>query len=534
MKQFLKRVQEILPFAKKQGRVWITILVLGFVAFQPAIAQNLVSPSSITFGENALNSELGAIFPVANSSYTNGGSVNFTGKTLALIYVNQSGTAIAGVSTDQLGVKNVGSGSGEVNIIYGNPNTVKVGSTTVATYPSSLTNSGVSGENLLITWVGSPTLAQVNAVLNQIGYQTVSDNPNPARYVKITILDGSNTVTLNKLLTVTAENDAPRAGASTLRDDITAPSDAILIWPSGSTTPGSEGVANVIDNNTSTKYLNWGSGTAAPPNSGFVVTPASGATIVTKLTFLSANDSPERDPITFKLEGSKDGGATYTTIVNSANTNLTSTRFSPSESAEFANQEWYTTYRVTFPQLRGGPLLHIGEIELLGVPFQRVVYTIGSSSPLVIHSLLPVTDVDTNDQIQSATVNISTNFNQNDVLTWTNQSGITGSYNSSTGLLSFTGTATPAVYQTLLRSVKFNTAATNSARKERLIKFQVTDAAGLTSNFAEARVIVTYPPTLTSVTSLGTAIELLPRQLPMRCLAEQHKTLPMLIPKICL
>lgn len=466
----------------------------------------LGTPSSITFGENAVNSELRPIFPFSNSSYTNGGTVNFSGKTLAVIYVNQAGTAVTGASTDQLGVKNVGTGSGQVNVVLGSPNTVKVGSTTVATYPSSLTNSGVSGENLLITWVGSPTLAQVNAVLNQIGYLTASDNPNPARYVKITILDGSNTVAFNKLLTVTAENDAPRAGASTVRSDITAPSDPILIWPAGSTTPGSEGVANAIDNNTSTKYLNWGAGSAAPPNSGFVVTPASGATIVTRLTFLSANDESGRDPITFRLEGSKDGGGSYTTIVNSSNTNLTTTRFALSESAEFTNQEWYSTYRLTFPQLRSaGGMMQIGEVELLGVPFQRVVYTIGSSSPVLIHNLLAVSDVDTNDQIQSATVNISTNFNQNDVLTWTNQSGISGSYDSSTGLLSFMGTATPTVYQTLLRSVKFNTAAPNSAVKERLIKFQVTDAAGLVSNFAEARVIVSFPPTLTSVTSLGTA-----------------------------
>ena len=491
---------------RKFAQLRLVVLTISMLLIQFVAKSQLTSPNSIIFLENTVNSAFEPIFPIANSSYANSGTPNFTGKTLAIIYVNQSGTAIAGVSTDQLGVKNVGTATGEVNVVLGSPNTVKVGSTTVATYPSSLTNSGVSGENLLITWVGSPTLAQVNAVLNQIGYQTTSDNPNPARYIKITILDGSNTITFNKLLTVTAENDAPRAGASTVRSDITAPSDPIIIWPAGSTTPGSEGVANAIDNNSNTKYLNWGSGSAAPPNSGFVVTPASGATIVTKLTFVSANDESSRDPITYKLEGSRDGGGSYTTIVNSANTNVSTSRFTSSESAEFSNQEWYSSYRLTFPQLRSaGAMMQIGEVELLGVPFQRVVYTIGSSSPVFIHNLLSVTDVDNSDQIQSATVNITTNFNANDVLTWTNQTGITGSYNASTGLLSFTGSAAPSVYQTLLRSVKFNTAAPNSAGKQRLITFQVVDAAGLTSNLAEARVVVTFPPTLTSVTSLGTA-----------------------------
>ena len=491
---------------RKFAQLRLVVLTISMLLIQFVAKSQLTSPNSIIFLENTVNSAFEPIFPVANSSYANSGTPNFTGTNLSVAYVNQAGSGVTGVTTDQLGVKNVGTGTGQVNVVLGSPNTVKVGSTTVATYPSSLNNSGVSGENLVITWVGSPTLAQVNAVLNQIGYQTTSDNPNPARYIKLTIIDGSNIITFNKLLTVTAENDAPRAGASTVRSDITAPSDPIIIWPAGSTTPGSEGVANAIDNNTNTKYLNWGSGSAAPPNSGFVVTPASGATIVTKLTFVSANDESGRDPITYKLEGSRDGGGSYTTIVNSANTNVSTSRFTSSESAEFSNQEWYSSYRLTFPQLRSaGAMMQIGEVELLGVPFQRVVYTIGSSSPVLIHNLLSVTDVDNSDQIQSATVNISTNFNANDVLTWTNQSGITGSYNASTGLLSFTGSAAPSVYQTLLRSVKFNTAAPNSAGKQRLITFQVVDAAGLTSNLAEARVVVSFPPTLTAVTSLGTA-----------------------------
>jgi len=467
--------------------------------------QELGTPSAITFLENSVNAEFGSLFPASNSSYTNGGTPNFSGKTLSLIYVNQAGTSVTGISEDQLGVKNVGTGAGEVNVVLGSPNTVKVGATTVATYPSSLSNSGASGNNLLLTWVGSPTLAQVNAVLNQIGYQTTSNNPTATRYVKITILDGSTTINFTKTVTVTAQNDAPQAGANTVRSDVTGPSDPIQIWPAGSTTPGSEEVTKAIDNNINTKYLNWGAGSAAPANSGFVVTPATGATIITKLTFTSANDDSGRDPLTFTLEGSRDGGGSYATIIAAGNTNLSTTRFAKSESAEITNQEWYSTYRLTFPQLRSGPLMQIGEVELLGVPYQRVVYTLGVSAPVLVHNLLSISDVDTNDQIQSATVSITTNFNQNDVLTWTNQAGITGTYNASTGVLSFTGTATPAVYQTLLRSVKFATAAPNSAGKQRLITFQVVDAGGLSSNVAEARVVVSFPPTLTSIANLGTA-----------------------------
>jgi hypothetical protein len=118
------------------------MLLIQFVA-----KSQVTSPNSIIFLENTVNSAFEPIFPVANSSYANSGTPNFTGTNLSVAYVNQAGSGVTGVTTDQLGVKNVGTGTGQVNIVLGSPNTVKVGSTTVATYPSSLNNSGVSGEN---------------------------------------------------------------------------------------------------------------------------------------------------------------------------------------------------------------------------------------------------------------------------------------------------------------------------------------------------------------------------------------------------
>jgi len=63
-----------------------------------------------------------------------------------------------------------------------------------------------------------------------------------------------------------------------------------------------EGVTNAIDNNTSTKYLNFDK-----LNAGFTVTPANGPVVVTGLRLTSANDAPERDPTSFVLSGSNDG-----------------------------------------------------------------------------------------------------------------------------------------------------------------------------------------------------------------------------------
>src|SRR6187399_1978246 len=81
--------------------------------------------------------------------------------------------------------------------------------------------------------------------------------------------------------------------------DITQPGDPIS--GTSNNTPGSEGVANAIDNQP-TKYLNFDR-----LNTGFTVTPGIGLSVVQVLTLTSANDAPERDPASFRLEGSYDG-----------------------------------------------------------------------------------------------------------------------------------------------------------------------------------------------------------------------------------
>src|SRR5438046_6127001 len=92
------------------------------------------------------------------------------------------------------------------------------------------------------------------------------------------------------------------AGSITVRaqlSDITQPGDPIV--PSSNNSPGSEGVANAIDN-TANKYLNFDI-----VNTGFTVTPSVGLSVVQCLTLTSANDAADRDPTSFILSGSEDG-----------------------------------------------------------------------------------------------------------------------------------------------------------------------------------------------------------------------------------
>lgn len=154
------------------------------------------------------------------------------------------------------------------------------------------------------------------------------------------------------------------------RRDVTAPGDPILVISGtndgdgdAGAPPGGEGVANAIDN-TNAKYLNF-----LDLGSGLQVTPAFGSSVITALQFTSANDDANRDPATYLLEGSNDGGLTFT-LISTGLTNLSTDRntLGP-EIALLGNDDAFTTYRLTFPTLRNAGAansMQIGEVALLG------------------------------------------------------------------------------------------------------------------------------------------------------------------------
>jgi hypothetical protein len=91
---------------------------------------------------------------------------------------------------------------------------------------------------------------------------------------------------------------------------------------------------------------------------------------------------------------------------------------------------------------------------------------------------LTVTDSD-NANLTGATVAITAGFvSAQDTLAFTNQLGITGSYNSGTGVLTLTGTTTVANYQTALRTVTYQNSSDNPTAS-RTITFTVTDGVSI-------------------------------------------------------
>ncbi len=156
-----------------------------------------------------------------------------------------------------------------------------------------------------------------------------------------------------------------------LSPDITGPGDTVQGVPNDGDWPTAEYPDLAIDDDVTTKFLHRKGGSMA---TGIQIAPLAGSTVVTGLTFTTANDAPARDPITFELSGSNAGiDGPYTLIASGDIVDFADAiewpRFTKTEtSIEFGNSTAYTYYQIVFPSLRGSSesLMQIAEVELLG------------------------------------------------------------------------------------------------------------------------------------------------------------------------
>jgi hypothetical protein len=141
------------------------------------------------------------------------------------------------------------------------------------------------------------------------------------------------------------------------------------------------------------------------------------------------------------------------------------------------------TSTVTVTAVNSAPIL-AGAGNTVGYTEQAPAFAIDTG--------LTVGDADTATLV-GATVKIAAGFTTGDVLGFVNQAGITGSYNAATHILTLSGTASLAAYQTALRSVTFSNPGDNpdnfGASTTRTISWQVDD--GQSANHASAAVTST-------------------------------------------
>ncbi|MEN6575504.1 MAG: discoidin domain-containing protein [Phycisphaerales bacterium] len=164
--------------------------------------------------------------------------------------------------------------------------------------------------------------------------------------------------------------------------DITNPGDPVVGVPNPSNWPAGEEPPGAIDNVVTVKYLCFetafvnleGAVDTANGGAGFRVTPSGPKVVVKALNFASANDSPERDPVAFRLSGSDESiNGPYTLIAEG-------TIDAFDQTTTFARNTWipapipiinkmaYTYYELFFTDIRDrapANSMQIGEVELL-------------------------------------------------------------------------------------------------------------------------------------------------------------------------
>jgi hypothetical protein len=124
-----------------------------------------------------------------------------------------------------------------------------------------------------------------------------------------------------------------------------------------------------------------------------------------------------------------------------------------------------------------------------------------TGSAVVINNSITVSDIDSGN-LSGATVAISAGFTAGDLLSFANQNGISGTYNATTGVLSLSGTATVAQYQSALSSVSYSSTSNNSTASSasRTISWVANDGGALNNLSAPATSTITITsvnPTIT-------------------------------------
>jgi hypothetical protein len=156
----------------------------------------------------------------------------------------------------------------------------------------------------------------------------------------------------------------------------TAPGNPNILAVTNTDFSPTESAVNVKDGNTGTKYYNTAQDGSNPRgiNTGFVITPQLGYTVINGFQIATANDMPTRDPLSITIEGSNatnadQAGGNGFNLIWQGPTSLAQDpgRNSWGQRYSFLNTVGYKSYRVLVTALRGsGGGAQYSEVRLFG------------------------------------------------------------------------------------------------------------------------------------------------------------------------
>jgi hypothetical protein len=335
----------------------------------------------------------------------------------------------------------------------------------------------------VLTMTGTATKADYEAALRSIKFRTTNDNPTASKTVEFKVNDGAlDSAPATKGITVTPANDAPT---------LTTSGGAASYTEGGSAVAVDSGIA------------------ASDPDS----TQLQGGTVSITSNFSSADGDSLNFTNTAAISGTYNSSTGVLTLTGNATvasyqTALRSITFSnTSENPSIATrtvsfQVTDTSAAASNVATRNVTVATANDAPVVTTSPGSTSYTEGDPATTIDGSIT-VTDAD-DTNLESAQARVSANFESGDDLVFVNQNGISGVYNTGTGVLTMTGTSTVANYETAFRSIQYRHTGDNPA-SSKTIEFKANDG-DVDSNAATKSISVTAAndaPTLTA--SAGTA-----------------------------
>lgn len=191
---------------------------------------------------------------------------------------------------------------------------------------------------------------------------------------------------------------SPALGAELL-----APGDAIIAIDADGPVSFSgyydnEAPSKILDGDVGTKYLNFGN---SRYNTGFIVTPTVGSSVVQSFQISTANDASDRNPVTYEIYGTNDaitstnnglGNAENWTLIGSGTTGLPNTYLTAGPVINLTNGTAYSSYKMTFPTVntsRGNGLMQISEVDFFDGLDGLGSNLLGANDPILAVQLTP-------------------------------------------------------------------------------------------------------------------------------------------------
>jgi Cadherin-like len=356
---------------------------------------------------------------------------------------------------------------------------------------SGITGSFDSGSGTL-SLSGNATVAQYQAALRSVTYTNVSDDPSTnTRTVTFTVSDGSA---------------AHPLGSTSRQIDVAAVNDASVLSLTPAPLVYTEGDGGVT----------FDASLALSDSDNLILV---GATVSIgtgwssaedRLSFLSQNG----------ISGSYDINTGVLTLIGTASVAQYETALRSVSYLNLSEMPSTATRTVTVMVDDGSAsrdiqVVSVNDAPVVALDNAPLGYLEGQGSALVA-GIVTLSDADSLTLV-SANVQISQGFaGPEDVLGFVNQNGITGSYNASTGVLTFTGTATVADYQACLRLVTYTNTSQTPSAATRTLSISVDDGGSVFAAGSASRDL--------SLTQVNDAPSLIASSTPLNYLENQVAT----------